>query len=110
MLGSLSPRSGANLYLFIAISSFLGQAFLKENQLCLGIIASGIGFVLRPAYAGKLAISHRYDEFRLATLAPFRFRALGYHKVGHSVVATGCGVLRLSSSISAGAWTPSENR
>jgi len=33
MLGSLSPRSGANLYLFNAISSFWGQAFLKENQL-----------------------------------------------------------------------------
>ncbi|WP_460014119.1 hypothetical protein [Lysinibacillus sp. CTST325] len=30
---------------------------------------------------------------------------MGQHDVGHSVVATGRGVLRLSSSISAGAWT-----
>ncbi|MFE3572832.1 hypothetical protein [Lysinibacillus sp. NPDC059133] len=28
------------------------------------------------------------------------------HDVGHSVVATGRGVLRLSSSILAGVWTP----
>ncbi|PJO45617.1 hypothetical protein CWD94_00215 [Lysinibacillus xylanilyticus] len=28
--------------------------------------------------------------------------------VGHSVVATGRGVLRLSSSISVGVWTPTE--
>ncbi|MGE7929755.1 hypothetical protein [Lysinibacillus xylanilyticus] len=28
------------------------------------------------------------------------------HEVGHSVVATGRGVLRLSSSISADVWTP----
>jgi len=30
------------------------------------------------------------------------------HDVGHSVVATGRGVLRLSSAISVGFWTPSE--
>ncbi|MFJ5564702.1 hypothetical protein [Lysinibacillus xylanilyticus] len=30
------------------------------------------------------------------------------HEVGHSVVATGRGVLRLSSSISADVWTPAE--
>ncbi|MGA3600672.1 hypothetical protein ACPCXA_11265 [Lysinibacillus agricola] len=30
------------------------------------------------------------------------------HDVGHSVIATGRGVLRLSSSTLAGAWTPSE--
>ncbi|MGE7948670.1 hypothetical protein [Lysinibacillus sp. NPDC093688] len=30
------------------------------------------------------------------------------HDVGHSVVATGRGVLRLSSSISAGIWTSAE--
>jgi len=30
------------------------------------------------------------------------------HDVGHSVVATGRGVLRLSSSISVGVWTPTE--
>ncbi|MGE7688858.1 hypothetical protein ACQKMI_06580 [Lysinibacillus sp. NPDC097214] len=30
------------------------------------------------------------------------------HDVGHSVVASGRGVLRLSSSISAGGWTPAE--
>ncbi|MEB2302338.1 hypothetical protein LAV72_22295 [Lysinibacillus xylanilyticus] len=29
--------------------------------------------------------------------------------VGHSVVATGCGVLRLSSPISAAVWTPAES-
>ncbi|MGE7689470.1 hypothetical protein ACQKMI_09675 [Lysinibacillus sp. NPDC097214] len=34
--------------------------------------------------------------------------ALGQRDVGHSVVATGGGVLRLSSSISAGVWTPAE--
>ncbi|MGY3187050.1 hypothetical protein ACVWXS_001753 [Lysinibacillus sp. TE18511] len=33
---------------------------------------------------------------------------MGQHDVGHSVVATGRGVLRLSSSISAGVWTPDE--
>ncbi|WP_460014919.1 hypothetical protein [Lysinibacillus sp. CTST325] len=31
------------------------------------------------------------------------------HDVSHSVVATGRGVLRLSSSISADVWTPAEN-
>ncbi|MFJ6209015.1 hypothetical protein [Lysinibacillus sp. NPDC092081] len=31
---------------------------------------------------------------------------MGQHDVGHSVVATGRGVLRLSSSISAAVWTP----
>ncbi|MGE7693331.1 hypothetical protein ACQKNC_04330 [Lysinibacillus sp. NPDC094177] len=36
-------------------------------------------------------------------------KALGPHDVGHSVVATGRGVLRLSSSISADVWTPAEN-
>ncbi|MFE3573969.1 hypothetical protein [Lysinibacillus sp. NPDC059133] len=30
------------------------------------------------------------------------------HEVGHLVVATGRGVLRLSSSISADIWTPAE--
>ncbi|MFJ6210416.1 hypothetical protein [Lysinibacillus sp. NPDC092081] len=30
---------------------------------------------------------------------------MGQQDVGHSVVATGRGVLRLSSSISAGVWT-----
>ncbi|MGE7949128.1 hypothetical protein [Lysinibacillus sp. NPDC093688] len=30
------------------------------------------------------------------------------HDVGHSVVATGRGVLRLSSSISAGVWISAE--
>ncbi|MFB7155525.1 hypothetical protein [Lysinibacillus sp. NPDC056232] len=30
------------------------------------------------------------------------------HVVGHSVVATGRGALRLSSSISADVWTPAE--
>ncbi|MEY9978155.1 hypothetical protein [Lysinibacillus sp. RC79] len=30
------------------------------------------------------------------------------HDVGHSVVATGRGVLRLSSFISADVWTPTE--
>ncbi|WP_460012893.1 hypothetical protein [Lysinibacillus sp. CTST325] len=30
------------------------------------------------------------------------------HAVDHSVVATGRGVLRLSSSISTGVWTPVE--
>ncbi|MFB7158770.1 hypothetical protein [Lysinibacillus sp. NPDC056232] len=30
------------------------------------------------------------------------------HEVGHSVVATGRSVLRLSSSILAGVWTPAE--
>ncbi|MGE7691961.1 hypothetical protein ACQKMI_22515 [Lysinibacillus sp. NPDC097214] len=30
------------------------------------------------------------------------------HDVGHSVVATGRGALRLSSSISAGVWTHAE--
>ncbi|MGE7690704.1 hypothetical protein ACQKMI_16015 [Lysinibacillus sp. NPDC097214] len=34
--------------------------------------------------------------------------ALGQHDVGYSVVATGRGVLRLSSSISTGVWTPAE--
>ncbi|MGE7949253.1 hypothetical protein [Lysinibacillus sp. NPDC093688] len=33
---------------------------------------------------------------------------MGQHDVGHSVVATGRGVFRLSSSISAGVWTPTE--
>ncbi|MGE7690723.1 hypothetical protein ACQKMI_16115 [Lysinibacillus sp. NPDC097214] len=33
---------------------------------------------------------------------------MGQHDVGHSVVATGRGVLRLSSTISAGIWTPTE--
>ncbi|MGE7691134.1 hypothetical protein ACQKMI_18220 [Lysinibacillus sp. NPDC097214] len=33
---------------------------------------------------------------------------MGQHDVGHSVVATGRGVLRLSSSISVGVWTPTE--
>ncbi|MFJ5563086.1 hypothetical protein [Lysinibacillus xylanilyticus] len=32
----------------------------------------------------------------------------GQHDVGHSVVATERGVLRLSSSISADIWTPAE--
>ncbi|MGE7929212.1 hypothetical protein [Lysinibacillus xylanilyticus] len=32
------------------------------------------------------------------------------HEVGHSVVATGRGVLRLSSSISAGIWIPAEKQ
>ncbi|MGE7928350.1 hypothetical protein [Lysinibacillus xylanilyticus] len=32
------------------------------------------------------------------------------HDVGHSVVATGSGVLKLSSSISANVWTPAEKR
>ncbi|MFJ7186066.1 hypothetical protein [Lysinibacillus xylanilyticus] len=31
---------------------------------------------------------------------------MGQRDVGHSVVATGRGVLRLSSSISADVWTP----
>ncbi|MGE7688121.1 hypothetical protein ACQKMI_02825 [Lysinibacillus sp. NPDC097214] len=30
------------------------------------------------------------------------------HEVGHSVIATGRGVLRLSSFISANVWIPSE--
>jgi len=30
------------------------------------------------------------------------------HDVGHSVVATGRGILRLSSAISVGVWTPTE--
>ncbi|WP_460010805.1 hypothetical protein [Lysinibacillus sp. CTST325] len=37
-----------------------------------------------------------------------RPEALGQHDVGHSAVATGRGVLRLSSSISAGVWTTAE--
>ncbi|MFJ7734230.1 hypothetical protein ACIQXF_20475 [Lysinibacillus sp. NPDC097231] len=32
------------------------------------------------------------------------------HEVGHPVVATGRGVLRLSSTISAGVWTSLKNR
>ncbi|MGE7908972.1 hypothetical protein [Lysinibacillus xylanilyticus] len=32
------------------------------------------------------------------------------HDVGHSVVATGRGVLRLSSALSAGVWTPAEKQ
>ncbi|MFJ5562339.1 hypothetical protein [Lysinibacillus xylanilyticus] len=32
------------------------------------------------------------------------------HDVGHSVVATGRGILKLSSSISADVWTPAEKR
>ncbi|MGE7946218.1 hypothetical protein [Lysinibacillus sp. NPDC093688] len=34
---------------------------------------------------------------------------MGQQDVGHSVVATGRGVLRLSSSISVGHWVPIEN-
>jgi len=37
-----------------------------------------------------------------------RPEALGQQDVGHSVVATGRGALRLSSSISVGIWTPIE--
>ncbi|MGE7690068.1 hypothetical protein ACQKMI_12795 [Lysinibacillus sp. NPDC097214] len=33
---------------------------------------------------------------------------MGQRDVGHSVVATGRGVLRLSSSISVGVWTPTD--
>ncbi|MFJ7731385.1 hypothetical protein ACIQXF_05755 [Lysinibacillus sp. NPDC097231] len=33
---------------------------------------------------------------------------MGQQDVGHSVVATGRGVLRLSSSISVSVWTPTE--
>ncbi|MFB7157946.1 hypothetical protein [Lysinibacillus sp. NPDC056232] len=33
---------------------------------------------------------------------------MGQRDVGHSVVDTGRGVLRLSSSISAGVWTPAK--
>ncbi|MFJ7734550.1 hypothetical protein ACIQXF_22125 [Lysinibacillus sp. NPDC097231] len=33
---------------------------------------------------------------------------MGQHEVGHSVVATGRGVLRLRSSIAVGVWTPTE--
>ncbi|MGE7946594.1 hypothetical protein [Lysinibacillus sp. NPDC093688] len=35
---------------------------------------------------------------------------MGQHDVGHSVVATGRGVLRLSSSTSANVWTFAERR
>jgi len=76
-------------------SSFWGQAVLKENQLCLGIIASGIGFVLfarkRSANVASATCFCLCDSEATAT----------QHEVGHSVVATGRGVFRLGSSFSA---------
>jgi len=56
---------------------------MGSYQLCLGIIASGIGFVLRPA-----------DVFCAKAKRQ-------QHDVGHSGVFTGCEALSLSSSISA---------
>jgi len=55
------------------------------DQLRLGIIASGIGFILRPANVFCAKAKRQWQQ----------------HEVGHSVVATGRGVLRLSSFFSA---------
>jgi len=90
------PREVARIfYLFNAIFILFGTSRFKGKSIMPCIIPSGIGFVLfarkRSANVASATCFCLCDSEATAT----------QHEVGHSVVATGRGVFRLSSSFSA---------